>query len=353
MAGSILVVVGAQYGSEGKGVVVSSIADEYSVHVRVGSPNAGHSFYWNDGVHVMQTIPCGWINPDAKIIIGRGSLINMQYLMREISHIEKYYPDFTSRLYIDAKAGILDECFKQEEGGINGAYNARIGSTGEGVGAARIARIKRDKDLFYSFEEVASLYGLHNCVTYNTPRMIADLQDKGENILVEGTQGSALSLLHGEWPFVTSVDTNCAGLISEVGIAPSRVTNVLLVARTFPIRVWGNSGRLNNEIDWETLSSEIGRSVQEKTTVTKRIRRVGRWDDNIIEEAILLNNPTSLGLMFLDYIDSSVEGTREYGLLSRQVKDYINRIEEKFSLPISIVGTGGNTFSTIRIQDKL
>ncbi len=351
--GRMLAVIGAQYGSEGKGVITASIAQEYSVHVRAGSPNAGHTFYWNDGLHVMQCIPCGWINPHAKIILGRGSLLNMKYLMSEISHIERYYPDFKKRLFIDAKAGILSEDFKQKEGGIGGEYNIRIGSTGEGVGEARIARIKRNPCGFLHFEDVAEKYGLSCCVAQNTPRMIANCQDYGENVLLEGTQGCALSLLHGEWPYVTSIDTNASALLSEVGIAPSRLTNVLIVARTFPIRVSGNSGNLNFEIDWDTLSAELGRTVFEKTTVTQRPRRIGRWDDNLIQEAMLLNEPTSMALTFLDYIDPSCAGVCEFEQLSDKSKAFISAIEDKFSTVVSIIGTGGDMLSTIRKCDVL
>lgn len=351
--GKMLAVVGAQYGSEGKGVITAAIAQEYSVHVRVGSPNAGHTFHWNDNVHVMQCIPCGWINPNAKIILGRGSLLNMEYLISEIEHIEKYYPEFKKRLYIDAKAGILLETFKQKEGGIDGDYNRRIGSTGEGVGEARIARIKRDPNEFLYFKDVAKEYGLFDCMMKNTPSMIAECQDRGENILLEGTQGCALSLLHGNWPYVTSIDTNAAALLSEAGIAPSRLTNVLIVARTFPIRVSGNSGDLKFEIDWNTLSAELGRPVLEYTTVTKRPRRIGKWDDNLIQEAILLNKPTSMALTFLDYIDPSCRGISEFEKLNDKSKAFITAIEQKFSIPIAIIGTGGETFTTIRKRDEL
>lgn len=353
MAGKMLAIVGAQYGSEGKGVITASIACDYSVHIRVGSPNAGHTFYWQDAVHIMQSIPCGWINADAKIIIGRGSLINMEYLLTEIKHIEKYYPNFKRRLYIDSNAGVLTDNFKVEEGGVCGDYCARIGSTGEGVGVARIARIKRDTSCFKHFDDVANLYGLSCCITPNTPKMIAELHEGGENILIEGTQGCALSLLHGKWPFVTSIDTNTAAFLSEIGIAPFRLTNILLVARTFPIRVGGNSGELKNEIDWNILSSEIGRKVEERTTVTKRMRRVGRWDDELICEAILHNKPTSMALTFLDYIDPTSSGICEYNSLSDSAKQYIDNIEQKFSIPISIIGTGGDTFSTIRRYQAL
>lgn len=304
--GKLMCVVGGQYGSEGKGAVVAHIADEYDVHIRIGSPNAGHTFYWNGDKHVMQSIPCGWINPNAKIVIGRGALINMKQLMLELEHIEKYYPNFRERFYIDADAGILDEKFHQQEGGVNGEMHKRIGSTGEGVGLARIARIERNPDNFRFFKDVAIEYGLEHCILENTPKVIAHWQDMGWNILIEGTQGSGLSLLHGHYPYVTSIDTNAAQMLAEVGLAPSRITDVLLVVRTYPIRVAGNSGYMKDEITWQELSDLMGKKLEEKTTVTKKVRRIAKWDQDLFEQSCLLNNPTQIALMFADYLDNSL-----------------------------------------------
>lgn len=309
----LTVVVGGQYGSEGKGAVVAQIANDYDVHVRVGSPNAGHTIWWLGVKHVMQSIPCGWINPDAKIVIGRGALLNMRQFMKELVHILQFYPHFMGRLYIDAEAGILDERFHIEEGGTEGEMHKRIGSTGEGVGPARIARLKRDKNEFHQFKDVAKEYGLEDCVYENTPALIASWQDEGDNVLIEGTQGSALSLLHSHYPYCTSIDTNAAGIISEVGIAPSRVTDVLLVCRTYPIRVAGNSGPMENEISWDELNRRIvemgGTPITpEKTTVTKKIRRIAEWDDELYRQSCLLNAPTQIALMFADYIDPAIYG---------------------------------------------
>ena len=310
--GKLCVLVGGQYGSEGKGAIAAHIANDYKIHVRVGSPNAGHTIYWNGDKHVMQSIPCGWINPVADIVIGRGALLNMKQLMKEIIHIMQYYPDFMTRLYIDAEAGILDEKFHEMEGGVNGEMHRRIGSTGEGVGPARIARIQRDKTTFRQFKDVAEEYGLEECIMENTPKYLAMAQDAGFDILIEGTQGSALSLLHSHWPYCTSIDTNAAGIISEVGIAPSRVTDVLMVCRTYPIRVAGNSGPMNNEISWDELNKRmqdrgyIGQITPEKTTVTHKIRRIAEWDDDLFEQSFILNAPTDIALTFADYIDPSI-----------------------------------------------
>lgn len=308
--GRMCVLVGGQYGSEGKGAIAAHVADDYDVHVRVGSPNAGHTIWWGGEKHVMQTIPCGWINPKAKIIIGRGALINMRLLMQELEHIEQYDPDFRERLYIDSQAGVLDERFHEQEGGTEGEMHRRIGSTGEGVGPARMARISRDPEQFRLFESVAGEYGLEDVVCYDSPAVLAVLQDAGYDVLIEGTQGSGLSLYHSHWPYCTSVDTNAAGIIAEVGIAPSRVTDVLMVCRTYPIRVAGNSGPMEDEITWEELSERVGQDLTpERTTVTHKVRRIAEWDDDLFRRSRLLNAPTEIALTFCDYVDPALYGT--------------------------------------------
>ena len=343
--GKLTVLIGGQYGSEGKGAVVAHIANDYNVHVRVGSPNAGHTIYWNGENHVMQSIPCGWINPNAKIVIGRGALINIKQFMKELGHILHYYPDFMSRLYIDAEAGILDEKFHEAEGGTEGEMHRRIGSTGEGVGPARVARINRDLNEFRQFKHVAEELNLVGCMVENTPRIIADMQGIGENILIEGTQGSGLSLLHSHYPYCTSIDTNAAGVISEVGIAPSRVTDVILVLRTYPIRVAGNSGPMKNEITWGELSSRIGVNLlPEKTTVTKKVRRIAEWDDDLFHQSCILNEPTEFALTFADYIDPKLYGVniKEEILKSEPLKKFLQEHGldcEKLKL----IGTGPST----------
>ena len=347
--GKLVVLVGGQYGSEGKGAIAKHVAQDFNVHVRVGSPNAGHTFYWNGEKHVQQSIPCGWINPYATIVIGRGALLNMKQLMKELVHILSYYPDFLNRLKIDAKAGVLDEKFHEEEGGTSGEMHRRIGSTGEGVGPARIARLQRDPDKFRLFESVAEEYGLEKCVVYNTPQFLANLQDIGKNILIEGTQGSGLSLLHSHWPYCTSIDTNAAGIISEVGIAPSRVTDVLMVVRTFPIRVAGNSGPMKDEITWKELDENWlhGHVEPEKTTVTKKVRRIAKWDQSLYEQSVLLNAPTSLALTFADYIDPELFscGDIEKVKASEKLNEFIDRTGIRPLL--QFIGTGPDTVADV------
>lgn len=342
--GKLTVLVGGQYGSEGKGAIAAHVANDYQVHIRVGSPNAGHTIYWNDEKHVMQSIPCGWINPYAKIVIGRGALLNMKQFMKELVHIMQYYPDFMYRLFIDAEAGILDERFHQQEGGVNGEMHRRIGSTGEGVGPARIARLERDPGKFQQFKDIAEEYGLEQCCYENTPAMVAKWQDSGDNIMIEGTQGSGLSLLHSHWPYCTSIDTNAAGIISEVGIAPSRVTDVLMVCRTYPIRVHGNSGPMKGEIDWSEIRDKDGNQIKpEKTTVTKKVRRIARWDDDLFQQSCLLNAPTEIALTFADYVDPEIYGCADVDKVinSQKLSEFI--FQHGLASKVKYVGTGPET----------
>ena len=345
--GKLTVLVGGQYGSEGKGAIAAHVANDYDIHVRVGSPNAGHTIYWSGEKHVMQSIPCGWINPKAVIVIGRGALLNMKQFMKELVHILTYYPNFLERLVIDPEAGILDERFHEMEGGTSGEMHRRIGSTGEGVGPARIARLERDPNTFRQFKDVAAEYGLEKCMVPNTPKYLWSKQIEGFNILIEGTQGSGLSLLHSHWPYCTSIDTNAAGIISEVGIAPSCVTDVLMVCRTYPIRVAGNSGPMKNEITWDELNKRIrtygGTPVKpEHTTVTKKTRRIAEWDPELFEQSLVLNAPTEIALTFADYIDPSLlhETDKDKVLSSELLKRFLTKSFGGLGTIVKYIGTG-------------
>lgn len=340
MAGKILAVVGAQYGSEGKGVIVNYLADQFDIHVRVGGPNAGHSFVHEGKVYKMQVIPCGWANPDAKVVIGRGALLNLRSFHKELEIIKDVYPDIEKRIMIDHRAGILDAKFALQEGHTEGELHKRIGSTGEGVGAARIARISRDPDEFRMAKDTDYREGIAHLLG-DTVKFLNKANREGKSILLEGAQGSALSLIHGPWPYVTSHDTNAAQMAADIGLAPHLITDVMLVARTYPIRVAGNSGCLENELSWEEMSERLGKKVQERTTVTKKTRRIGEWDDDLMDQAVLLNRPHQIAITFIDYIDPADTGKDCIEDLGEKSLAFIRRIEEKWGVPVTMVGTGG------------
>lgn len=339
---STVAIIGAQYGSEGKGVIVHHLADSFDVHVRVGGPNAGHSFRHGGKLFKMRAVPCGWTNPAATLVIGRGAIINPQVLAEEVRAIGAVDPTLHDRLFVDAGAWCVDERDVSAEHSMG--LQSAIGSTLEGVGMARVSRITRRPSVDCRFEYVARSYGLEHFVHPDTA-MLLNWFRLSRNILLEGTQGFGLSLLHGEWPFVTSADTNAAQLAADCGLPPNAIDDVLLVMRTYPIRVGGNSGPLPREITWEQLSERISRDVREYTTVTGRLRRIAEWDDAIILQARTMNGAVHAALMFADYIDPEVEGKTE---LTPAVEHFISALERKHQMDVVFVGTGGEDFTVVR-----
>jgi adenylosuccinate synthase len=165
--------------------------------------------------------------------------------------------------------------------------------------------------------------------------------------LLEGTQGSGLSLIHGPWPYVTSADTNAAQMAADVGLPPRMITKTLLVARTYPIRVAGNSGPMYQEISWDVISERMGRKITEQTTVTKKTRRVGEWDEYLFVKSCQLNAPTSVALTFVDYLSPADEGVEDFPSLSRDAKRMVHYVESLARAPVSLIGTGGNPWRVI------
>jgi adenylosuccinate synthase len=344
-------VIGAQYGSEGKGNIVAKMAGEYDVHVRVGGPNAGHSFWHRGRLYKMQQIPCGWINRNARVVIGRGGMVAPEVLMRELNEIEDVDSTIWSRLAIDARTPVLDPELHYE-GHVDGELHRRIGSTGEGVGALRAARIGRDPEHMYTVADLVDRepgrYGaLRRVIEDDTPVLLRRWNRQGRKVLLEGTQGAGLSMVHGPWPYVTSADTGTAQLCADAGFPPHHVTRVVLVVRSHPIRVAGNSGPLKNETTWEDLSKRLGVDVLERTTVTKKVRRVGEWDGALLRAAVTREAPTDLALTFADYIDPKCAGATAWSELTPPVLEFIKALESEYAVPVTMVGTGGPTWNVV------
>lgn len=339
---TVVAVVGAQYGSEGKGVIVNHLADQFNVHVRVGGPNAGHTFLHRGVEYKMRAIPCGWTNPVATLVIGRGAIVNPKVLKEEIEMVQAVDPTIVDRLFVDSGAWCVTLEDVMDESTIG--LKESIGSTLEGVGAARIRRIARSPKMDNRFGPMADEWGLGHYVHDDTAMLLNWFAESKRTILLEGTQGFGLSLLHGTWPYVTSADTTASQLAADCGLGPSKIDDVLLVMRYMPIRVGGNSGPMKKEIDWDALSSRLGRNVKEYTTVTRRLRRIAEWDDEIITQARILNGARYAALTFADYLDPRVEGKRE---LTRMMEKIIEQMEIRHHLSICLVGTGGPHLTVI------
>lgn len=345
--GAVLAVIGAQYGSEGKGVIVKHIADRFNVHVRVGGPNAGHSFFYQGRtggkVWKMRSVPCGWANPKAELVIAAGAVVDMDVLLGELTKVKEEDPDILRRVRIDPKAWLITDDDRQYE--MNEGMREKIGSTLEGVGSARVSRIWRNP---HRDQRVGDLVNRRHPLWQCLNDTALFLDDIDEDILLEGTQGCGLSLVHGDWPFVTSADTNAAQLAADCGLAPRRITDTLLVARTMPIRVGGNSGPLYDECSWDDLSMKLGKKVEEFTTVTGRLRRIGHWDKDLFYKALTLNRPRWVALTFCDYIDPSLEGLDSTSpiveeFIEQNIPDMNSYL--KYNIPrVPLIGTGGPYF---------
>jgi adenylosuccinate synthase len=345
----ITALVGAQFGSEGKGLIASKIADRYDLHIRTGAPNAGHTYFVrHDGKPVKvvaRSVPVGACVKDAILIIGPGALLDAELLVSEVAELDALGLGVSDRIFVDPLAILVDpKRHHAFEGGVEGEAHKLIGSTGEGVGPARMAKIARGtifQGEWTKVEQVQSKrdFFVGNGITVtDTAEMVNRAIDEGRSVLLEGTQGSGLSLVHGPWPYTTSTDTNAGQLAVDAGIAPQLVTDVLLVARTHPIRVAGNSGPLPHEMTWE----ELGRP-EERTTVTKKVRRVGGWSDDTVMRAVMLNRPSAIALTFVDYWNEQAAGVTEWGDLPDDVVNRVHGVESRIGVKVLMVGTGPNT----------
>lgn len=350
-----MIVCGAQFGSEGKGNVAAwlSSEEEGAVCVRVGGPNAGHTAMLDGVKYKLQQIPTGALH-DAKCIIAAGSEIDLDILHSEIATLHQAGFSILDNLFVDAHATILTKEHSQVEmaGKPHGeaGLTARIGSTGKGVGAARSARIMREAIVVSQVAHDGHLIldDFRVPVCDGTLELTNDIE-LGCPIIIEGTQGYGLGLHTHYYPHTTSGDVRAIDFLAQAGLSPWAFPGievaVWLVARTFPIRVAGNSGPLANEISWEELGQK-----PEFTTVTNKIRRIGRWDAELVREAIFQNggvHNVNLALMFLDYVFPDLTGVDDCDRIMKIAKDYITEREDELGTTISAVGTGPETIVRI------
>lgn len=337
---SLWVVVGGQYGSEGKGKISAFITlqEGIDICIRCGGPNSGHSFVAADGTtKVLRQLPTGYIRPEARLLIPAGALIDLQVLRNEL---DAFGLDAT-RVGIDRNAMIIEESDKENEARLK--LRERLSSTLCGVGSAVSRRALRGADVRLAHDAVRQEPWLERLLTDVSIEANQAL-DRGRKVLVEGTQGFGLSLYHSpHYPKTTSRDTTAAGFLSEVGLSPLRVSEVVAVFRTFPIRVAGQqAGEMKNEITWELLQQESGypHPITEFTTVTQKVRRIGRFDWDLARRAVLVNRPTRVAINGLDYLNHADFGAWTLSSLSARSKNFIVEMEKELSTLVEFCGTG-------------
>lgn len=276
------IVVGGQYGSEAKGHVAAQLAARLKepLVIRTGGPNAGHTVVGPDGrTHKLRQLPTAVVsNPGAQLGISAGSLIDSAVLKRELIE-QGLTPE---RLIVDQAATIIERAHKDAEQGNESLANW---STQKGIGAARADRIWRRA------QTVNDYYQDHFEGWFQQASVGSVARGKlamGEPVLIEAAQGYGLGLHTPYYPKTTSADCTAIDALADVGLSPwaigPLVPRIWVVLRPYPIRVAGSSGPLVGETTWGELGLE-----PERTTVTNKIRRVGRWDPNLAAEAIWAN----------------------------------------------------------------
>lgn len=333
------VLVGGEYGSEGKGQISAYLAPEYDVLVRVGGPNAGHKVYEQPDVRTFHHLPSGTErNPKAQIVLGPGAVLRVRSLLEEIAKSELS----VQRLTIDPNAMIItDEDVADEV-----ALTASIGSTGSGVGVATARKVLRDlakRPVTLAKDSPELKPYLREALS-----VFDDAFASGKRLFLEGTQGTGLSLHHGPYPHVTSRDTTVGGCLGEAGIAPSRVRRTIMVCRTYPIRVQSPKGRtsgpMNRELEWDEIARRSGIPLQEllnaeKTSTTKKQRRIGEFEWTLLRQAASLNGPTDVALTFVDYFTIKNRKARRFEQLSLDTIRFITEVERVTAAPVALIAT--------------
>jgi adenylosuccinate synthase len=331
---AVAVVIGGQYGGEGKGKIVAHLAkkDNPDFVVRCGGPNSGHTVYLKDQVFRLRLLPAGFVNPQPRLLLAAGSIVNLKLLLSEIeaTGIDRH------RVGIDRNAAIITDEDERKESQLG--LRDRIGSTLSGTGIGVVKRALRDGTIKLASDIPEAL----PFITDVSAEINAGI-DESKSCIVEGTQGFGLSLYHTScYPYATSRDTTASAFLSEVGLSPMKVDSIIMAIRTFPIRVEGKSGPLKNEITWEELQKRSGYPypIGEYSTVTNRLRRIAAFDMELVRRATMVNRPVELALHGADYLDFANKGILDYDFLTTETKKLITNLENELATPVTFIGTG-------------
>jgi adenylosuccinate synthase len=319
----LTLIVGGFFGDEGKGKIAGYIAlsKNYKYAVRTGSINAGHTVVYNGREYKLRTISAGFVNKVAKLLIPPGALIRLDVFFHELREL-----NVEDRVFIDYNTGVITEEHVNQERG--DSILKSIGSTAQGVGAAMADRVLRRLKLARDYPALAKFLT-------DVPLLINNALDRGEGVLVEGTQGTFLSLYHGTYPYVTSRDTTASGILSELGVGPRRVDHVIVVFKSYVTRV--GEGPLEGELP----ASEVEKMrLAERGTVTGRLRRVAPFNFKLAERSLMLNSATLIAITKIDALFREARHVRKWEDLPRNARAWVEEVESRLNKPVVLIGTG-------------
>lgn len=359
------VVLDGQWGSSGKGKLCAFLADKYNVTDASSSnmPNAGHTVQFRDSTKfIFKCLPSalalnpGWegVRPAIRGWLSPGSSFYLDRLLYEIAMVD-------SPIYLHGRAQVMEERHKAAEQ----TSTKHVASTMQGCGEALAEKILRKKEV----KLAGSMSHFSDALEVLTPeRFRSEVYDRLSNTrqsmwLHEVSQGYALSIDHGtHYPNCTSRNCTTQAALDQMSVPPQWTGDVYLNLRPYPIRVGnvvedgkevGYSGDFEpwgKEINWASVAHKAGmpeseaKALLEKelTTVTKRLRRVGTFSFDWLQECVRYNGVTKIALNFMNYIDYACSGMTDFKKLTKRVRAFVDKVEEKSGKPVVFIGTGPN-----------
>ncbi|UOB18179.1 adenylosuccinate synthase [Abyssalbus ytuae] len=329
--------LGLQWGDEGKGKIVDVLTKNYDIIARFqGGPNAGHTLEFDGIKHVLHTIPSGIFHKNAINIVGNGVVIDPVIFKKELDNLDKFNIDIKSKLFISRKAHLilpthrlLDAASEASKGkakigstlkGIGPTYMDKTGRNGIRVGDLELEDWKEkyraladkheamiafyDVDIQYNLQELETEFfeavnKLKSLTFIDSEEYIYQAQKNGKTILAEGAQGSLLDIDFGTYPFVTSSNTTAAGACTGLGVAPNKIKEVLGIFKAYTTRV--GSGPFPTEL-FDEDGDTMGRVGNEFGATTGRKRRCGWLDLVALKYAVQVNGVTQLMMMKADVL---------------------------------------------------
>jgi adenylosuccinate synthase len=335
MAGRVDVILGAQWGDEGKGKVVDVVAPDYAVIARFqGGPNAGHTLIFDGKKHVLHTIPSGVFRKGVWNLVGNGVVIDPVIFLREVRDLEAVGIDVRAHLLISRRAHLilpshraLDAASEADKGkgkigstlkGIGPTYMDKTGRNGLRVGDIERANFRAYYDaLTAKHERLSNIYDtrvewrgkeqewldaveqLRGFNLVDSEQWLQEQLVAGKSVMAEGAQGTLLDIDFGTYPFVTSSNTVSAGACTGLGIGPSRIGKVIGIFKAYCTRV--GSGPFPTELE-DAMGERIRAAGNEFGATTGRPRRCGWLDLPALRYAVMINGVTELAMMKADVL---------------------------------------------------
>lgn len=337
---STVIVLGVQWGDEGKGKVTDFLAASADVVVRCqGGNNAGHTVVVGDACHKMHLIPAGILNPDATCVIGNGVVVDIEVLLEEMHHLQEQNIPVGKLLLSDRSHLIMPYHKKLDELQEKLKGDKKIGTTKRGIGPAYIDKVARTgirmgdllnaanfkQKLIANLEEKNHLFASYGEETMDIEAIVAQYEkliplvapmivdtvslinesiSAGKKVLFEGAQGTLLDIDHGTYPFVTSSNPTAGGVCVGAGVGPTRIDRILGISKAYTTRV--GSGPFPTEI-FDEMGDKIREEGAEYGVTTGRPRRCGWFDGVVARYSTMVNGFTDLAITKIDVLDKLPE----------------------------------------------